>query len=668
MVDRVSKSRAASLMAARALRWLAVLLTSLTLGYALVPRAAVADVRPAARLRRHRDRACSRPGRRCSALLCLIMLFQRHRCKGALLGGFGAPVVASLGLGLGAAFSAGVSYRVADYLDGGAVPSPADFGAGAACCGLEPPVSYQWAAFGFVLLVVVVSSRSLWIRLVTKPLLRRRARPDTDDDYPGGRAARPGPGRGHRRGRSPTPGSPTTSSRTVRRRLDRAGRGRPRGDRPRAVRHRPGAAGAVRSGRPRTSLSIVANAGTYLISLSVLGLVLLGVQTYRNARVRRTVGVIWDLGTFWPRAAHPLAPPCYAERVVPELVHRATWLANEQGGLVLSGHSQGSVLAAAAVLQLPPEARERTALLTYGSPLCRLYMRAFPNYFSEKVINDIGAAVAGPGGQDGGSTCGGGPTRSAAPSGSATGASPTRSRSTRRPATGCRPRSQAHCGYQVTPQFEPGHGRPRRPPAAAEAPPARVPDGPSSRDPLGGDRPCGIIFTAKVPVLDRGRTGPVAVRRGGRGGGRSATAGTAAIGRPAAAQRPHQQPDRQPIAMARAAASRPRSARSSPRRGTPSQPASGRPRTRCPARRRPAGAAGPRRFSVIVESATRSAEPVLALLQRGQLGLAPGQLGLDRDHPPGGRAGLAGAAQGTPGRPGHALHDHREPARARGAG
>ena len=127
---------------------------------------------------------------------------------------------------------------------------------------------------------------------------------------------------------------------------------------------------------------------------------LLGVQTYRNARVRRTVGVIWDLATFWPRAAHPLAPPCYAERVVPELVHRATWLAKEQGGLVLSGHSQGSVLVAATVLQLPPEARERTALLTYGSPLCRLYLRAFPNYFSEKVINDIAGAVAGGRGQE----------------------------------------------------------------------------------------------------------------------------------------------------------------------------------------------------------------------------------------------------------------------------
>jgi hypothetical protein len=79
---------------------------------------------------------------------------------------------------------------------------------------------------------------------------------------------------------------------------------------------------------------------------------------------------------------------------VPELVHRSTWLANEQGGVVLSGHSQGSVLAAAAVLQLPDAALERTSLLTYGSPLCRLYMKAFPNYWGQQVVDKVGAAVA----------------------------------------------------------------------------------------------------------------------------------------------------------------------------------------------------------------------------------------------------------------------------------
>ena len=48
----------------------------------------------------------------------------------------------------------------------------------------------------------------------------------------------------------------------------------------------------------------------------------LGLLVYRNDTVRRSVGVLWDIGTFWPRAAHRLAPPSYAERAVPELQTR----------------------------------------------------------------------------------------------------------------------------------------------------------------------------------------------------------------------------------------------------------------------------------------------------------------------------------------------------------
>ncbi len=201
------------------------------------------------------------------------------------------------------------------------------------------------------------------------------------------------------------------------------------------------------------AVSFVANLGTYLISAAILLLVGLGVQTYRNARVRRTVGVVWDLATFWPRAAHPLAPPCYAERVVPELVHRSTWLATEQSGLVLSGHSQGSILVTATVLQLPPEARARTGLLTYGSPLRRLYLRAFPNYFNEKVINDIASTVAGGRGQERwinlwrqtdpiGGVIGVGDRRLADPEAFAA-----------LPGDRIPPAVRAHGGYQVTPQF-----------------------------------------------------------------------------------------------------------------------------------------------------------------------------------------------------------------------
>jgi pimeloyl-ACP methyl ester carboxylesterase len=55
-------------------------------------------------------------------------------------------------------------------------------------------------------------------------------------------------------------------------------------------------------------------------------------------------------------------------------------------GVVLVGHGQGSVLAAATVLQLPDHVRERVALLTVGSPLHRLYTRLFPAYLNEHVL------------------------------------------------------------------------------------------------------------------------------------------------------------------------------------------------------------------------------------------------------------------------------------------
>ena len=396
MVDRVSRSATAS-RTAKGLRWMAVILTALTLVYALLPRAAWPVTGPLPGYG-HTVTLLFAVQAGLLGLLTLVVLFQRHRCKGAFLGGFGSPVIASLALGLAAALSTGVSFRVADYLDGAAVPSPAEFGARPRALGLEPPLNYQWAALGFVLLVAVVILAALWSRLVTLRILRRRARPDTDDDYPGWRARDAWRARiidkeiadarltDHVSRTFAVAWLVIASAGLAATVLAVAGVG--------PVELAPSGSLAA------DVLSVTTNAGTYLISISVLGLILLGIQTYRNARVRRSVGVIWDLATFWPRAAHPLAPPCYAERVVPELVHRATWLATQQRGLVLSGHSQGSVLAAATILQMPPEAQRRTALLTYGSPLCRLYMRAFPNYFSEKVVNDIAAAVAGPAGQE----------------------------------------------------------------------------------------------------------------------------------------------------------------------------------------------------------------------------------------------------------------------------
>lgn len=66
-----------------------------------------------------------------------------------------------------------------------------------------------------------------------------------------------------------------------------------------------------------------------------------------------------------------------------------TWTERTGGRLVISGHSQGSVLAAAAVWQLPAAARRRVALLTYGCPVERLYGRWFPTYFGPAPLQAL---------------------------------------------------------------------------------------------------------------------------------------------------------------------------------------------------------------------------------------------------------------------------------------
>ncbi|NEB47105.1 hypothetical protein [Streptomyces sp. SID339] len=133
--------------------------------------------------------------------------------------------------------------------------------------------------------------------------------------------------------------------------------------------------------------------GSWLIGFGFILFVTWGRRAYKDPSARRTIGILWDVGTFWPRAAHPFAPPCYAERAVPDLTWRmASWTraTSATGGrLVLSGHSQGSVLAAAAAWQLRPSVRRRVALLTYGSPLERLYGRWFPAHFGPAALTSL---------------------------------------------------------------------------------------------------------------------------------------------------------------------------------------------------------------------------------------------------------------------------------------
>uniref|UniRef100_A0AAU2K469 Integral membrane protein n=1 Tax=Streptomyces sp. NBC_00049 TaxID=2903617 RepID=A0AAU2K469_9ACTN len=301
-------------------------------------------------------------------------LYRRAPDPAAALRGLGGPAVAMLGCALGGVMSGGVAQRVADWLDGGATPGMA----GAPLPG--PPVLLSWQAAVLPPLLLVLALLAAWFA-VRGARDRRRLAATVAADYPGetpdlSRSRRIA---GARAAAALTDSAPwfvaAVSGITLL--LGAAALagtwlgGQVPGEAARG--HGPLLEGAARAAQ---------DAGSWLVGFGFVLFVTWGRRAYRDPAARRTIGILWDVGTFWPRAAHPFAPPCYAERAVPDLTWRMTgWTGRTGGRLVISGHSQGSVLAAAAVWQLPPPVRSRVALLTYGSPIGRLYGRWFPAYF-----------------------------------------------------------------------------------------------------------------------------------------------------------------------------------------------------------------------------------------------------------------------------------------------
>ena len=156
---------------------------------------------------------------------------------------------------------------------------------------------------------------------------------------------------------------------------------------------------ADRPGWHDVDLLWVSDTGAWIAVGVLLGLVALLGAAYRSATVRRIIGVVWDVTTFWPRGAHPFAPPCYAEAAVPMLVTRISGRQSnpETGPVLLAAHSQGSVLAMACIFQL--ESRENVHLFTFGTQLSRFYGRAFPAFFgceSRRLLRDMLDNSTGP--------------------------------------------------------------------------------------------------------------------------------------------------------------------------------------------------------------------------------------------------------------------------------
>ncbi|MEV0634620.1 hypothetical protein AB0I77_06520 [Streptomyces sp. NPDC050619] len=310
--------------------------------------------------------------------LCVVahLLHGIRPDRRAAMRGLGGPAVAMLACALGGLMSGGVSQRVADWLDGtgGHIPGP--------------PVVLTWQASVIPPLLVVVLVFCGWLGWRTW-LLHRGELGAVQRDYPG------------------EPQDTTRTRRIARTRAlatltDRApllvavtaaatlllGAGALVGAM--ATAHAPGEAARHTYAAVESAAETAEALGSWLIGVGFILFVTWGRRAYKDPSARRTIGILWDVGTFWPRAAHPFAPPCYAERAVPDLTWRmATWTRATGGRLVISGHSQGSVLAAAAAWQLTPSDRRRVALLTYGSPLERLYGRWFPAHFGPAALSAL---------------------------------------------------------------------------------------------------------------------------------------------------------------------------------------------------------------------------------------------------------------------------------------
>ena len=148
--------------------------------------------------------------------------------------------------------------------------------------------------------------------------------------------------------------------------------------------------------------------GLQWVGIGALGLVdLLLLRAMFNAaqkprKAGRSLGVLWDLASFWPREAHPLVPPAYAPRAIRDLERFLRSRTHRR--VVLAAHSQGSLIMYALAYRVirgqgsigdSSTERTRLSLLTYGSQLGWAYGRAFPAALSHETHRRLREALNG---------------------------------------------------------------------------------------------------------------------------------------------------------------------------------------------------------------------------------------------------------------------------------
>lgn len=223
------------------------------------------------------------------------ILYRRRPDPRTGMRGLGGPAVALLACALGGVISGGVAQRVADWLDG----------TRALLAGPPALLTWQASVIPALLAVLLVLCAALAVRTAR---LARAERARVRREYPG----EPGdPSRtraiAHARAMAtltdsvPLVVAVLTATTLVLGAVALAGAAAT-GKTPDGAAHRtPHLVQAV----AETSQAL----GSWLVGLGFVLFVTWGRRAYKDASARRTIGILWDVGTFWPRAAHPSPRP-----------------------------------------------------------------------------------------------------------------------------------------------------------------------------------------------------------------------------------------------------------------------------------------------------------------------------------------------------------------------